>query len=150
MGDDRWVGGGKISRQPVGVVYSQMSKFNQILAITVWVSVCVALASKSEPFFGFLFFVPFTLGPHAVSHALCFWLKSRGSAILLGIGMLAYVSWFFFVYIDAFSVHLDAQSSIALLFVGLVSLPVMIPVWVGAFAFERRAKFKGEKVAAVE
>ena len=64
--------------------------------------------------------------------------------------MLAYVSWFFFVYIDVFYLHPDAQSPIALLFVGLVSLPVMIPVWVGAFAFERRAKFKGEKVAAVE
>ncbi len=127
-----------------------MSKFNQALAIAVWVFVCVALASNSEPFFGFLFFVPFTLGPHAVSHALCFLFKSRGSAILLGIGMLAYVSWFFFVYVDVFYVHPDAQSPIALLFVGLVSLPVMIPVWVGAFAFEQRAKVKGEKAAAAE
>ena len=124
-----------------------MSKFNHILAVIIWGSVCVALASQSEPVIGFLFFVPFTLWPHAVSHTLCFLFKSRGSAILLGIGMLAYVSWFFFVYVDVFYLHVDPQSAIALAFVGFVSLPVMIPVWLGAFAFERSAKIKGKKVA---
>tara|TARA_A100000171_G_scaffold37536_1_gene36578 strand:+ start:292 stop:657 length:366 start_codon:yes stop_codon:yes gene_type:complete len=117
-----------------------MVKVNHILAVIVWVSVCVVLARGSEPAHAFLFFVPFTLGPHAVSHALCFVLKSCGAAILLGIGMLAYVSWFFFVYIDAFYWNLDAQSAIALLFVGVVSLPVMIPVWAVALVLEGAAK----------
>jgi len=127
-----------------------MTKCNHILAIIAWVSVCVALASKTESAMGILFFVPFTLGPHAVSHWLCFRLQSRWAAILLGIGMLAYMSWFFFVYIDVFYVHIDAQGPIALLFVGIFSLPVMIPVWLGTLALERSAKVKGEKAAAAE
>jgi hypothetical protein len=125
-----------------------MKVFNHILAVLVWVSVCVALASKSGPLLGFLFFVPFTLGPHAVSHALCFFVRSRWAEILLSVGMLGYVSWFFFVYVDVFYIHLDPQSSIALLFVGVVSLPVMIPVWAGALVIERSARFKRKKAAA--
>ena len=135
------------TRRIVCILFS-MAMFNHTLAFIIWVIVCVALASKSDSFVGAILFVPFTLGPHAVTHAMCFLLKSRRSATLLGIGMLGYVSWFFFVYIDVFYVHLDAQSSIALLFVGLVSLPVMIPVWLGAFAFEQRAKIHDEYRAA--
>lgn len=117
-----------------------MVKFNHILALVVWFSVCVALARDSEAGAGFLFFVPFTLGPHAVSHWLCFVLKSRGAAILLAVGMLAYAAWFFFVYVDAFYVHPDPQSPIALLVVGVVSLPVMVPVWVGALVLDGAAR----------
>ena len=117
-----------------------MVKFNHILAIVVWVSVYWALASKSDPWSAFLFFVPITLGPHAVSHVLCFLLKSHRAAVVLSAGMLAYCAWFFFVYVDVFYVHLDPQSAIALLFVGVVALPLMIPVWVVAFALDRAAK----------
>ena len=129
-----------------------MRLFNHMLAGVVWLAVCVALALKSDPMLtGIVFFAPFTLGPHAVSHWLCFVLRSNRSAVLLGIGMLAYVVFFFVVYIDVFYVHMDPQSSIALMFVGFVSLPVMIPVWLGAFALERgvkeRAKLKGEAAA---
>ena len=131
-------------------LYWFMSKFNQILAILVWVFACIALGSKTDSFTGFLFIVPFTLGPHAVSHALCFRFRCRVSAILLAIGMAIYAAWFFFVFVDVFYIHPDPQSPIALLFVGAVSLPVMIPVWVGAVAFEKRANVLDEKVAGVE
>ncbi len=117
-----------------------MVKFNHILAVALWIAVSWALASKSDPWTAFLFFVPFTLGPHAVSHVLCFLLKSHRAAMLLAVGMLVYAAWFFYVYVDAFYVHLDPQSSIALLFVGVVSLPVMVPIWAGALVLDRAAK----------
>lgn len=117
-----------------------MAKINHCLAIVVWLAVCVALAGQSDPMYGFVFFVPFSLGPHAVSHLLCLWIRSRRAATLLGVGMLAYAAWFFFVYADAFYFNLDAQSAIAMLYVGIVTLPVMIPVWLIAIAMETSAK----------
>lgn len=116
-----------------------MAIVNHVLAVSVWLASCLALAIVSDPAYGFLFFVPFTLGPHAVSHGLCFVLNSRGAAVALCIGMLAYLAWFFYVYADAFYFNVDAQSGIALAFIGIFSLPVMVPVWLGAWALERAA-----------
>jgi hypothetical protein len=121
-----------------------MVKFNHILAIFVWVAAGVALVRVSEPWYGMMVLIPFILGPHLVSHTMCFFVKSRRAAAILSFGMLAYLAWFFFVYVNAYYIELDAQSSIALLFVGLVSLPVMIPVWLISAGMERVAENRNE------
>lgn len=119
-----------------------MAKINGILAIVIWIAACAALATKSDPWHGFLFIVPFCLGPHAVTHFLCFRVKSHGAANLLGIGMLLYAAWFFFIYADVFYFNLDPQSPIALLVVGIASLPVMIPVWIVSVYLDESSKLK--------
>ncbi|MBK1834112.1 hypothetical protein [Roseibacillus ishigakijimensis] len=62
----------------------------------------------------------------------------RFCQILLTVGSLLYGGWFAFVYLSAFHWHLDAQSSIALLFVGIYSLPIMIPIWLVSATVHRR------------
>jgi len=122
---------------------SLLSKLNLILAVPVWVAASVALAYQSTPpLLGLAFMLPFAMSPHAVSHVLSFRLKSRAASALLGVGMLAYLAWFFYLYLDAFYWHLDAQSSLLMLFVGIYSLPVMAPLWGAAIWMERVAKRK--------
>jgi membrane-bound acyltransferase YfiQ involved in biofilm formation len=124
-----------------------MASMNQVLGIAIWIAAIVVLASGTDSVLdsvlSVLFCAPFCLGPHAVTHGLCFMLRSQKAAVLLAVGMLAYAGWFLYVYLDAFYWNVDAQSAIALVFVGLLSLPVMIPVWLAAFALEQSAKVKG-------
>lgn len=117
---------------------------NHVLAWAVWIAGCLALGAQAQPVYAFVFVVPFSLGPHAVSHGLCFGIRSRGAGVVLAVGMVAYAAWFLYVYADAFYFHPDAQSAIALAFIGVVSLPVMIPVWLVAMWLEWRAR-KGTK-----
>lgn len=120
-------------------------KVNHILAVFVWVAVSFALSRVTDEPGGFIFFMPFTLGPHVVSHTMCFFVKSRRAAQLLCFGMLAYLSLFFFFFINAFYIELDPQSGIILVFTGVISLPVMIPIWLISAAKERGEYMKRKR-----
>lgn len=88
-----------------------------------------ALAAKSADASGLAFIVPLALGPMAVTLLLtCFCHRPLSLALLMTSTVL-YAAWFFLVYLDVFYWHLDPQSAIALLFVGIYSLPVMLPLW---------------------
>ncbi len=91
------------------------------------------LALKSNPMIGVLFFIPFALGPLLVTYGLTFICHRKPSLVILLISAAAYLTWFLFVYMNAFYWHPDPQSPIALLFVGVYSLPVMLPLWLVAF-----------------
>jgi hypothetical protein len=93
----------------------------------------IALAKVSASLSGVLFILPFALGPLFVTLGLTFFCKSVKSVALLLVSAVAYTAWFFFVYLDAFHWHLDAQSGFVLLVVGIYSLPVMLPLWVAAW-----------------
>ena len=96
---------------------------------------CIVLLSESSSIGGALFFIPFSFGPLLVSIALTFYVWSRFSLLVLAVGSSLYGVWFGYVYMSAFHWHIDPQSAIALLFVGIYSLPVMIPVWLIVWAF---------------
>jgi hypothetical protein len=98
--------------------------------------------SKSEPIIGALFFVPFALGPLFVSLVIAATAPSRGCQIILAAGSVIYAAWFAFIFLDAFYWHVDPQSAIALVFIGIYSLPVMIPIWLSALVLRRRNKLK--------
>lgn len=100
---------------------------------------CIVLLSESSSIGGTLFFIPFSLGPLLVSIALTFYVWSRLSLIILAGGSVLYGVWFGYVYMSAFHWHIDPQSAIALLFVGIYSLPAMIPVWLIAWVFRGSA-----------
>ena len=103
-----------------------------------------ALGSKSESVSGVLFFIPFALGPLFVSLMLAAIEHERSCQITLIIGSVLYAVWFGFVFLDAFYWHIDPQSSIALIFIGIYSLPVMIPVWIVFLVLRRRNKTSDE------
>ena len=100
---------------------------------------CIVLLSRSSSIGSALFFMPFSLGPLLVSIALTFYVWSRLSLVILSTGSGLYGIWFGYVYMSAFHWHLDPQSAIALLLVGIYSLPAMIPVWLIAWAFRGSA-----------
>ena len=104
----------------------------------------VILMSISEPVLGAFIFVPFALGPLFVSLIVAAFSSCRSCQATLILGSVLYAAWFTFVYLSAFHWHPDAQSGIALLFIGVYSLPVMIPIWVVTLALRRRNRINSE------
>ena len=104
----------------------------------------LALMSKSEPIIGALFFIPFALGPLFVSLLIAAIAPYQACQITLILGTVLYTAWFGFIFLSAFYWDVDPQSPIALIFIGIYSLPVMIPIWVVALILKRRNKLKGE------
>ena len=105
----------------------------------------LVLMSTSEQLIGALFFVPFALGPLFVSLVIAVNSPYRSCQIILTVGSGLYSAWFGFVFLNAFYYHVDAQSSIALIFIGIFSLPIMIPIWLITLVLRRRNKLKGEQ-----
>lgn len=101
-----------------------------------------ALLAKSEPVLSGLFFVPFALGPLFVSIFLSIISPSKSCQITLSIGSILYALWFGYIYLDAFYWHLDPQSAIALVFIGIYSLPVMILVWIITLVLRKKHNSK--------
>ena len=92
----------------------------------------MSLGAQTSSLLGVLFFMPFIMFSHGITHILIR-LASRPKTLgVLLFTQLAYATWYGFWYIDIFYVHIDPQSPIALLFIGLVSLPAMAILWIGA------------------
>jgi hypothetical protein len=90
------------------------------------------LCSKSEPFLGGLFFLPFAFGPLLVTIVLAFALRSTLAQYLLTVSSVLYGMWFAFVYAQAVFVNPDPQSPIAFLFFGIYALPMLALFWIAA------------------
>ncbi|MFZ4595944.1 MAG: hypothetical protein ACOYOF_16920 [Verrucomicrobiaceae bacterium] len=99
-----------------------------------------ALFWKADTVLGGLFFVPMALGPLFVSLWLAAISPSQGCQRTLIIGSLLYAAWFGYVFLDVFVWHVDPQSAIALMFIGLVSLVVMVPLWIVTLVLRSRSK----------
>jgi hypothetical protein len=89
------------------------------------------LCSKSDPFLGGLFFVPFAFGPLAGTIGLAFACRSTLAQYLLTVSSVSYGAWFAFIYVLAFGSP-DPQSPIAFLFVGIYAVPVLAIYWIAA------------------
>ena len=107
-----------------------------------------ALMSESDPMAGALFFIPFALGPLFISLAISLYSPYRSCQIILGVSSVVYGVWFSFVFLSAFYWHIDAQSAITLLFIGIYSLPVMIPCWIVSLVLRNKNSRKAEQVGA--
>ena len=83
---------------------------------------------------------PFTFGPLFVSLVLALFARRIACQIVLIISSVLYAAC---VY-DIVSSR-DAQAGIALLFIGFMSLPVMIPVWLMTLYFMRSEKQTPDK-----
>lgn len=98
------------------------------------------LCSKATPFSAGLFFVPFAFGPLIVTLGLSLVLRSPHAQQLLTISSVAYAVWFAYVYLQAFYINLDPQSSLAFLFVGFYALPLIAAFWVAAGVMHWRTR----------
>lgn len=116
-----------------------MKTLIQILTVLAIVWGATALERKCDTVTGVLFFLPFALGPLFVTFALAFFCDRTVALWLLLLSAEGYLFWFFYVYLDVFYWHPDPQSTAALLFVGVHSLPLMLPLWAAAW-WKRRHK----------
>lgn len=80
-----------------------------------------------------MFITPFSLGPLFVTLILTSFCKRTASLALLLISTCLYSAWFTYAYLKAFSGHVDSESAFAMVFVGIYSLPVMLPLWIVAY-----------------
>jgi len=84
--------------------------------------------------FAMTFFLPFYGFPLIVSIVLSARFKKEpASQVFLAIASLLYALWFVYAMHDAFYVHLDPQSGLVIIFVGIYALPILLPLWIVAF-----------------
>ena len=57
--------------------------------------------------------------------------------VFFAVASLGYGIWFAYLYYNALYVHLDPQSGLVLLFVGIYAFPVVALLWTIAFIFEK-------------
>ena len=121
--------------QPLSLSLASLGPMKQATLILTTLTLVIGtllLCSQSRGFFSGLFFVPTSLGPVFVTLLMAVFLSSRRAQIALFVSSVLYCGWFAYAYADIFYIHLDPQSSIALLFIGAVSLPVMAVFWLAA------------------
>lgn len=95
---------------------------------------------KAESFSGVVFSSLLSLGPLYISLVLAAFLTHQKSQIILCVASSLFSIWFTYVYLNIFYWDIDAQGGVALIFVGLISLPVMIPLWLIAYMFKRQSQ----------
>ncbi len=121
---------------------NKLKKINQIIALFIWLICVLMLCLKSQPVYGALFFIPFVMYPHAITHIVLHRVKTKAAQIILMIALISYFAWFTFIYINVFYLFLDAQSAIALLFVGIYATPIMLIFWLTIWLVERKFHFE--------
>ena len=84
-----------------------------------------------------LFFFPFTMTPLVINAVAVCRVKTFAARGILLFSTAAYSGWGTWLYIDVFYIHIDPQSSIALLFMGIFASPVLILLWLLTFGLER-------------
>lgn len=107
-----------------------MRIMNKILAVFIWLVVVLMLGEQTDNLVALAWGLLFTMPNHLISHILAYKLKFFWSQLCVLIAMIAYFAWFSFVYYEVFYVCVDAQSAIALVFVGPYALIVLLPLWV--------------------
>jgi hypothetical protein len=110
-----------------------MKPFVTLITLTAILAGLAALSDESSTIGGVLFMALFSISPLLITLLLSFKAGSRLSQRLLLASTLVFSAWFALIYLDAFYWNIDPQSAIVLLTVGILSLPVMIPLWVIAW-----------------
>lgn len=117
-----------------------MKKITQIITISSLIVGSVLLCLKASFFISGLFFVPFSLFPLFISLLLLTETEERKSIVILLIGTFLYTFWFVYAYLSIFYWYPDPQGAIALLFLGVYSLPVMLIIWVVSIILNKPMK----------
>jgi hypothetical protein len=95
-----------------------------------------------------LFFFPFTMIPFLVTACLALLWRGFWTQVVLFVATLGYGLWFAYVYVNATILNPDPQSPIAFLFVGIYAAPVLVVLWLIAYAMEwERNRLNGRQSA---
>jgi hypothetical protein len=103
----------------------------------------IFLCIQSSGFLSGLVFVPFALGPLLINLSQSNYWRSAGSQVVLLVASVAYAIWFSYFYAIAIVWGTDAQSPTALMFIGIYSMPIMVPLWIVAGVLDWRSSRTG-------
>jgi hypothetical protein len=90
----------------------------------------------------------YTYSPMIVSLLIGIAVTSKRGLLTLLIANILYFGLFLWAYIYVFYMNSDPLVGITFLFIGLISLPVMIPLWMIAMAMHRRKNTRSEQTAS--
>jgi hypothetical protein len=116
-----------------------MRQLNLIISYGFLAVALLVLSRKGTDLLGVVMFTPIILGPFLINTVLAHLLRTVAAARVLFIASLLFIAWASFVFVQAFILHPDAQSAIALLFIGIWAFPVMAVLQAAAFVLHRRA-----------
>ena len=121
----------------------------------LWIiSACITLISLVAPLFHGVDLVAifnlllYTYSPMFVSLLIGIAVTSKRGLLTLLIANILYFGLFIWACIYVFYMHQDPLVGIAFLFIGLISLPVMIPLWLVAMAMRRSKNTRSEQAAS--
>ena len=117
-----------------------------LVSLVIFCFGMAVLIPESSSIIGAFFLMPFALWPLVISMMVASQAPRRSSQNIITIGSVLYAAWFGYTYLNAFYWNLDPQSGLALIFVGIYSLPVMFPLWLIAMFLSRGKKWKGDHV----
>ena len=109
------------------------------------VSGTLILMSKSDPIIVAFFSLPFALGPLFISLFMAAISPYRSCQLILTVGSFLYAIWFILIFLNVFFLNPNPESSVALVFIGAYSLPVMIPIWLLSLAFAYKQMKRTQK-----
>lgn len=109
------------------------------------VFVILLLVQSTEPA-GTVGIILLAIFPLLISTLISLFLSKKSARILSTVGIVAFILWFLFYYMMIFYWEPDPQAAIGLLYLGIVSLPVMIPIWIITLVLNRRKTLPTEPV----
>ncbi len=110
------------------------------LALVAIAFAAYAIAFGSESIETMIFFLPFTMPPFAITAVLAFrWRTVVGQSVLI-VGAVAYAAWFAYAYLSATKWHVDPQSGLVFVWVGIYAAPVLGLLWWGGWWWEKRGR----------
>ena len=115
-----------------------------MITLIVIAASMVAIGMMTESVSGALFFVPFVTGPLWVSLFMAFLVSSKSQGILLTVASVLYGAWFAMVYASVVYWQSAPVDPVAFVFIGIFSLPVLIPMWLAMLYLRRRQQREGE------
>ena len=79
-------------------------------------------------------------GFYATPFIVVLWLEKKVKydipLFILLVSTFLYASWLAYVFVNSMIINLDPQSGIALFLAGIMSLPIMIPIWMLAMVLD--------------
>ena len=119
-----------------------MKKSANLIAMLLWTSYFLAVIRQADGFsaIGAIILFPLSVFPHAINHILIGTFRSNKALAILMTAQIGFAFWFYYLYVWAFYISLDALSALALVIVGIYAFPVMLILWIGAKICENRSE----------